>query len=143
VLAEAAMIARDRGITVNEALIELAKRTGLKVRTLDKVEGKYTGDVFFRTVVGVPEYFVDNDIDAQHGHMAHFLQDLAVDRALTAHGVSERAPQVRARLTRIPGRVRSVPTGDALWRGTWDNEEAKHFGTPEHLTKMLAKYGLR
>ena len=28
-----------------------------------------------------PEYSIDNEVDAEHGHMTHALQDVAVDQA--------------------------------------------------------------
>ncbi|MGO9973779.1 MAG: hypothetical protein ACLP01_13430 [Solirubrobacteraceae bacterium] len=145
VLADAAMLHREQGITINEALVELARRTTLgrgAVYVVDKIPGGYNNEPFFKEVVAKARYFVDNDINSGHGHMTHLLQDLAVDRALTEAGINDRAPTLRARLARLPGRVGQIAIGDAIWRGTWDNERQEDFGSPEMLKSVLGKYGL-
>jgi hypothetical protein len=74
--------------------------------------------------------------------MTRMLQDLAVDRALTEAGISERAPQLRRRLRNLPAKAGLNPTGDTIWKATWDDENPRDFGTPEMLKSVLGKYGV-
>jgi hypothetical protein len=54
-----------------------------------------------------------------------------------------RFPVRSARLTRLNFGVGNLPAGDALWRGTYDNQNYTNLGTPETLTALLGRVGLR
>lgn len=72
-----------------------------------KASGKlvnFDGSTFFRDVVTQGFRFLDvaiveNAVSAEHGAATHLIQDLVVDKALTAAGIAMTAPALRRRLS--------------------------------------------
>ena len=144
VLADAWEIAITQGVSINHALVQMAKEGGVKTKVIPKNAGALSGKVFFDEHVTRNARIIDKGIGADHGVYTHLLQDLVVDRALRAAGRSENGLEFRQLLARAEGMHNgSVPVGDLIWRVTYDTEDMGHINTPEDLREALATFGLR
>ena len=74
------LVKAGKAASINDALLTMARKTGLPVRMVTKVK---QGAKFFKQVATKRGYWVDKALAGEaHGQMTHLLQDLVVNKAL-------------------------------------------------------------
>ena len=157
VLAEAWTIAARNGTSINSALVEMALATGRPIVKIPKKAGFLPGDRFFRKYVTKPAYLVDEpSMNTSHRGLIHLLQDLVVDRALARAGRKMTGADFRVMLGKAEGTVArsdygtvkaltflddetSMPTGDYVWRFSYDLSQPGQMPTPEWVATVLGQ----
>ncbi len=104
------LVKAGKAVDINDALLTMARKTGLPVSTVTKVK---RGVEFFKQVATKRAYWIDKALgDEAHGQMTHLLQDLVVNKAL---GGPRTSAEFRQLLGRAEGTVnRYVWKGDKL-----------------------------
>jgi hypothetical protein len=130
------------GKDINGALVEMAKESGLEVKTVGQVK---PSSKFFAENATKPKAIVDKGAGDDHGIHTHLLQELVVSRALRAAGRNESAAEFRSMLARVKGRMPGgdISLGDLIWRVTYDLEAIDHINDPETLREALRPFGFR
>ena len=113
------LVNAGKAVDINEALLTLAKETGLPVKTIKEV---MPADKFFEEVATEGAYWVDERLGDEagllHGQMTHLLQDLVVNKALGGPGASA---EFRQLLKKAVGTIeRYVWEGDKLVRSRYE-----------------------
>ena len=113
------LVKAGKAADINEALLTLAKETGLPVITIKEV---MPADEFFAQVATEGVYWVDERLGDEagelHGQMTHLLQDLVVNKAL---GGPRASAEFRQLLRKAVGTIeRYVWEGDQLVRSRYE-----------------------
>jgi hypothetical protein len=139
VWSEAQRIGKDPGLTafpLTNAAISLSLAAGAEVVAIPpRSQVGDLGDItFFDKYVKTGVRFYDLNINTQeHGHLTHLIQDLVVDRALSAAGIPLRAEQFRALLGGVVG---GENFGSRIWIALYDAAYGQ-INEPETLTPLL------
>ena len=106
------LVKAGKAADINEALLMMAKETGLKVNEIPETK-RYRPDEFFAEVATQKAYWVDKPLGQYlHGAMTHLLQDLVVNEAL---GGPHKSAEFRELLGKAEGTVkREVGRGGEL-----------------------------
>lgn len=133
---------------VNRALMQLARGDQHGLRTIPKQYG--TLGNFFGDYAGTPFHFVDLPfLGGDHGAMTHVLQDLVVNKAFKAAGLSTTSAGFRGMLEACKGYVDNqtfepfdapkryrTKTGQAVWEEIYDQTD-EGLNRPESLRPIL------
>jgi hypothetical protein len=107
------LVKAGKAVNINDALLKMARKTGVAIVPVSMVTKVMRGDKFFKRVATKRQHWVDKALGQEaHGQMTHLLQDLVVNKAL---GSPRASAEFRQMLGRAEGTVeRYVWKGDKL-----------------------------
>jgi hypothetical protein len=154
VMADAYEIARANGLTIEEGLMHLARKEGLKIKAVPRQEGILEGDAFFDDFVTQPVSIHDLPFKGvpnapmpkgYHGSVMHIVQDLVINRAKigrTSYAFRKTlgAADRRITITNLAGEQEIVRVGDYVWRNTYDLYVFGHLPMPEMGGAVLKQF---
>ena len=145
---EAYNVAIARGTTIDAAILELASKNGLAIKTIKADDGLLEGRVFFEKYASKPVGIYDTPLKGgQHGALTHIVQDLVVDRALKAKGHTSFSfrsllgqAEGKKLITDLDGKRILASIGDIVWRNTYDLYKLGHLPMPKMSGSVLRKF---
>ena len=153
VMADAYQIARANNLTIEEGLLDLARKEGLTIKAIPNQKGILEGGTFFddyvKQRVSIHDLPFKADPNAPlpveyHGSVIHIVQDIVVNRARvgrTSYGFRELLGKAdrKITITNLDGEREEVTVGDYVWRNTYDLFARGHMPMPEMIGHVLLR----